>query len=365
MTDRPPFVVRSADLPEHEAAYPPPFDAEKLSFGRDLGRAAGSRTLGAWRERLTPGRRTSFTHAHLQEEELVYVLAGCPTLRWIPPGEPAREYALAPGDFVAFPARTGIAHTIVNHTDEDADLLVVGERRPGERAAYPEDHAYRAWREANAPLRVWTEAVDPAGDARAPAVRIETERLVLRAWTPADAADLIALVTRNQEHLRRWVPNVATVHTLDEELAQIHAWTLRVLTDKDLLFGMFEPDGRLVGGVGLHNRAGKFAREVGYWVSADREGRGYVTEAVAALVRLGFDTLELDRLEIQCDPANTRSAGVPKRLGFVHEATLPRRSFAPDGTPSDSMIWSLYRSAYDKSFATGVRAFDALGRRLL
>ncbi|HTT70589.1 MAG TPA: hypothetical protein VMG32_05155 [Anaeromyxobacteraceae bacterium] len=78
MSDRspltPPWVVHAEDVSEVEGHYPAPFDAERLSFGRDLRRAQGSVKLGLWRERVPPGRRTGFTHAHLAGEELVYVL---------------------------------------------------------------------------------------------------------------------------------------------------------------------------------------------------------------------------------------------------------------------------------------------------
>ncbi len=357
---RPPFVIRSADVPEEEGWYPPPFDAEKLSFGRDLGRAAGSRALGAQRERIPPGRRTSFTHAHLREEELIYVLAGTPSVRWFEPGERPQEHVLAPGDLVVFPGGTGIAHTFVNRSDGDAEVLVIGERRPGERGYYPEDEAYFAWRSANRPDGVWPGGPDPA--ARLPVTRIETERLVLRCWEPADAPSFAALVTRNLDHLKRWLTRVQKAPTVEEQLAHILRWR-PALAGGDLVYGLFEPDGRPIGSVGLHDQVGELGREVGYWIAADHEGRGYVTEAVAALVRVGFETMELDRLEIHCDPRNERSAAVPARLGFTHESTLPRRIRGPDGTPQDSMVWTLYRSAAPAP--RPIRAFDLVGRRAI
>ena len=45
----------------------------------------------------------------------------------------------------------------------------------------------------------------------------------------------------------------------------------------------------MLGGMGLHTRVGPRAREIGYWIRKDAEGRGYVTEAVAALTRVGFE----------------------------------------------------------------------------
>lgn len=153
---RPTYVIHEDEVAEEEGHYPPPFDGEKLSLGRNLGRAAGSVAVGMWRERIPPGRRTSFTHAHSDEEELVYVLGGECTLRVVAPGEAASEHALRRGHTVSFPARTGIAHTFVNRSTEDCHLLCFGERKPGvDRAYYPEDAAYDAHRAKHEPHKSW------------------------------------------------------------------------------------------------------------------------------------------------------------------------------------------------------------------
>ncbi|UJR85728.1 cupin domain-containing protein [Sandaracinus amylolyticus] len=148
MTDRddalPSYVVHRDEVAEVEGTYPPPFDAEKLSLYRDLGRAAGSTRVGFSVERLLPGRRTSFTHAHLREEELIYVVSGTCHVRVIEPGREPREIPLREGHFVAFPPGTGIAHTFVNHGDAECTLVIVGERSPEERAFYADDLEYDA-----------------------------------------------------------------------------------------------------------------------------------------------------------------------------------------------------------------------------
>lgn len=363
MSGLPSFVVRSSAVPEHEGSYPPPFDTEKLSVGRDLGRAAGSRSLGCWRERLPRGRRTSFTHAHLREEELVYVLSGRPTLRWVPPGEAASEVELAPGDLVAFPAGTGFAHTLRNDHAEEAELLVVGERKGGERAFYADDGDYDRWRSERKPEHGWRDVVGPIGEGTWPAYRVETARLVMRPWEPADAIDLLAAQRRNQAHLSRFMTWARTVPTPSEMLERVRGWQAQFARSEDLVYGLFLPDGRLIGATGLHARIGPDALEVGYWVDADHEGKGYVTEAVAAVTRLALEARKLDRVEIHCDPRNARSANVAQRLGFRLEATLPRRTRDPEGGFSDSMIWTLYAS--DRPELPPIRAWDGAGRRLL
>jgi len=148
-------VIHIDDVPEVEGTYPAPFDGEKLSIYRDLGRASGSKTIGLGYERLPPGRRTSFTHAHSHEEEIVYVLAGSCHVRMFAPGGEAREIALRAGHAVTFPAGTGIAHTFVNHGTEECTLLIVGERRPEDKVFYVEDAEYDAHHAEHRAERHW------------------------------------------------------------------------------------------------------------------------------------------------------------------------------------------------------------------
>jgi uncharacterized cupin superfamily protein len=152
----PPYVVHIDEVAEIEGAYPAPFDAEKLTLYRDLGRAAGSKSLGLGYERLLPGRRSSFTHAHSSEEEMVYVLAGTCCVRLVEPGAGPREIPLRAGHLVSFPAGTGIAHTFVNRGTQECTLLVIGERKPDvDRWTYPEDGAYDEHFARTRPERHW------------------------------------------------------------------------------------------------------------------------------------------------------------------------------------------------------------------
>ncbi len=152
-----PYVVHIDDVEEVEGAYGAPFDREKLSIYRELGRAAGSKTLGFSFERLPPGRRTSFTHAHSAEEEFIYLLSGTCHVRIVEDGSEAREIPLRAGHAVSFPAGTAIAHTFVNRGSDECTLLVVGERRPGiDRVFYPEDPDYDTYHAEKRPEQHWT-----------------------------------------------------------------------------------------------------------------------------------------------------------------------------------------------------------------
>ena len=128
---RPSFIVSASELTEQAFSYPG--DDELMSPGRTIGAAAGLQRIGIHLERVPPGRRTSYPHAEEDEEEFVYVVEG-EIDAWID-GVLHRVQA---GDFIAFPAGTGIAHTMINNGDRDALLLVGGEKsKPHNRIMYP------------------------------------------------------------------------------------------------------------------------------------------------------------------------------------------------------------------------------------
>lgn len=157
MNQPPSFVAHLDDIPEVEQCYPPPFDREKLTFARNIGEVLRTTHFGISVERLPPHRRTSFTHAHSSEEEIILVLAGACHLRTIESGAAAREAPLRTGSVVLFTPNTRIAHTFVNRGSEDCLLLIVGERLSHDRVFYPEDPDYDRHLAATRPERYWTE----------------------------------------------------------------------------------------------------------------------------------------------------------------------------------------------------------------
>lgn len=202
-----------------------------------------------------------------------------------------------------------------------------------------------------------------------PAYRIVTERLVLRCWDPVDAPLLKEAVDSSLDHLRPWMPWAhEEPQSLDQKVALLRGFRGRFDLGMDFIHGIFARDERRVlGGTGLHTRPEETAREIGYWIRADAEGQGFVTEAVAALTRVGFEIDGLERIDIRCDPGNTRSAAVPERLGYVHEATLRGRLRDADNRPRDAMVFSLHADDYPSSPSAKVdiEAFDGAGARLL
>ncbi len=115
---------------------------EPMSFGAALGAHLGLTTLGIHHMRLLPGRRTSLPHAESHEEECVYVIAGRPDV-WLD----GVLHALMPGDCVGFPAGTGLAHSFLNNSAQEVQLLVIGNSdMAANRIHYPINPERKAWR---------------------------------------------------------------------------------------------------------------------------------------------------------------------------------------------------------------------------
>ncbi|HYW07480.1 MAG TPA: GNAT family protein [Longimicrobium sp.] len=203
-------------------------------------------------------------------------------------------------------------------------------------------------------------------DVPGPAYRIRTRNLLIRCWDPADAPRVHEAIGESVTHLLPWIPwAIREPLTFDERIQWLRTMRSDFDSGRDFVYGIFDGDeSTVLGGTGLHTRAGAGALEIGYWMHVARTGRGYASEATAALTRVAFEVAGVERVEILCDPANVPSAAVPRKLGFTHEATLRRRIHTPGGETHDKMVWTLLADEYPASPAASaqLQAWDAAGR---
>jgi ribosomal-protein-serine acetyltransferase len=168
-------------------------------------------------------------------------------------------------------------------------------------------------------------------------------RTRLRAPADADAAPLFAIIDANRVHLRRWLPWVDGVTEAADTANFLRGVNERnaIGTSLELLI---EHAGELAGCAGYRvidpaNRSG----EIGYWLRADRGGRGIMTACCRALVAHGFDKLDLNRIVIAAATENAKSRAVAERLGFRFEGGLRQPEWLYDHFV-DHAVYSLLRS---------------------
>jgi RimJ/RimL family protein N-acetyltransferase len=161
-----------------------------------------------------------------------------------------------------------------------------------------------------------------------PAYPIETERLLLRPYTPADFDGLLAIQSRAD--VNRWLysePRGAEEvrAILERKLGET---ALRDEGDTLAVAAELRATGAMIGGCILHwtsreHRVG----EIGFIFHPDHHGHGYATEAARPLLEFGFATVGLHRIVGRLEARNLASARVLEKLGMRREALLIENEF--------------------------------------
>jgi RimJ/RimL family protein N-acetyltransferase len=168
----------------------------------------------------------------------------------------------------------------------------------------------------------------------------------MRTWEMADAESLWQAVDGSRARLREWLPWIDVYRSVQDAETFIARAIMEASDGISFHFAIVDRmTERLLGGTGF-NRPDWAVRafEIGYWLTNDAVGHGYVTEAVQALTRLAFERLRAERVEIRCDPRNARSRAIPERLGFQLDGQLRSNTLDPDGRPRDTLVFSVIRT---------------------
>ncbi|MCO1578657.1 GNAT family N-acetyltransferase [Crossiella sp. SN42] len=177
----------------------------------------------------------------------------------------------------------------------------------------------------------------------APPEQITTDRLVLRRLHLSDVDEVQTVAADALPHLRPWMPWAGTEYTRETATNWLTFVQEGWRTGTAYSYGITRA-GNLIGATGLERRIGPGGLEIGYWLHPAHTGNGYATETAAALTRAAFTLPDITFVQIWHDLANTRSAAVPKRLGFTEVARHepPREPLSP-GKIGVDVVWQLNR----------------------
>jgi RimJ/RimL family protein N-acetyltransferase len=152
---------------------------------------------------------------------------------------------------------------------------------------------------------------------------LETERLRLRPLTAADTEVLLSY--RGDPEVCRYLPfEPMDAAEIARRLQKDWARTELTADDEHVTLGVERRDtAELVGDVILMLRSREHGNgEIGWVFSPAVAGRGYATEAAAAMLDWAFGTVGLRRVVARLDELNTASARLCVRLGMRLEARL-------------------------------------------
>jgi len=174
---------------------------------------------------------------------------------------------------------------------------------------------------------------------------LQTQRLVLRPFLLTDAPVVAALA--GEPEVATMTLSIPTPYPVDQAqdwiLQRPQAWQ----DGKALNYAITQMEDTLCGSVSLgldrhHNHA-----ELGYWIGKPYWGQGYATEAAAAIIAFGFNTLELHRINATHFSNNPTSGRVMEKLGMTYEGH--RRGFTlRAGQYRDIKLYGLLREDWAK-----------------
>lgn len=130
-----PISAESIPAAMGKTIYPEPYASlVKGRLKRKLGEFFGLTNFGINLTHLSPGAISALAHNHSKQDEFILILEGTVTLVL---GK--EEFVLNPGDCYGFKAGTGIAHQLINQTQESVTYLEIGDRTEGDEVEYPND----------------------------------------------------------------------------------------------------------------------------------------------------------------------------------------------------------------------------------
>lgn len=167
---------------------------------------------------------------------------------------------------------------------------------------------------------------------------LETIRLVIRPFQEKDAEAFFACCQNpNLGNNAGWAP-----HKTIEESREI---LRNVFIGQENIWAMTLKDTQqLIGSIGIvpdPKRENPQVRMLGYWLDEAHWGKGYMTEAVQAVLNYGFNELQLSLITANCYPHNKRSQQVLERNGFIYEGVLHQAELTYNGNILDHLCYYL------------------------
>ena len=174
---------------------------------------------------------------------------------------------------------------------------------------------------------------------------LESNRLLLRRFTEADLVDFVRY---------RRQPEVARLQLWDEDYSLEDAQAF-LAAQRTAELG--QPDSRvqlavesketkeLLGDVYVHTLSDARQLEIGYTLALEHQGKGYMSEALSAVLDAWFENDTHHRVQATTDPRNVGSVRLLERLNFRQEAHFVKNMWFK-GAWADDLVFALLRDEW-------------------
>ncbi len=168
---------------------------------------------------------------------------------------------------------------------------------------------------------------------------LQTTRLELRQIHESDAKDLYVL--RSDKRVMQYIDR-PMAERIEDALALINKIEESLKANEGITWGIsLRNDSRLIGTIGFWRMdKPNYRAEIGYMLHPEMQGKGLMHEAISAVIKYGFENLNLHSIEANVNPLNVVSKKILEKNGFVREAYF-KENYYYNGKFLDSLIYSL------------------------
>lgn len=172
-----------------------------------------------------------------------------------------------------------------------------------------------------------------------PFPHLTTERLNFRQLLPEDETEIFKL--RSDERVNKFLTRKRNT-TLEESRAFIAIINRNISNNESVYWAITQKNNnKLIGTICIWNiQPEDYRAEIGYELSPDFWGKGFMKEAIPAIIEYAFKTLGLHSLVGDLNPNNAQSVTLLEQNGFVREG-LFKESIFFNGKFSDRAVYSL------------------------
>lgn len=175
---------------------------------------------------------------------------------------------------------------------------------------------------------------------------LETNRLVLRQIEKDDASSILIYLS-DKEVMKYY--GLEPFKTIKEALSEI-SWYRSIRNKRTgIRWGItLKGKNEIIGSCGFFNMIPQHYRtEIGYELHRNYWRQGIASEALEAIVRYGFESMNIQRMEALIEPLNISSQRLAEKQGFLREGLLRSYEFTRDKF-DDLYMYALLKQEFDK-----------------
>jgi len=176
--------------------------------------------------------------------------------------------------------------------------------------------------------------------------KLETERLVLREVTREDAEDIFVYLS-DQEVMKYF--GMEPFQTIEDAYREIDWYQEKMRYKTGIRWGItLKETNRVIGSCGFLNwSSAHYRADIGAELDKQYWSNGIVSEAFQAVLKYGFEEMDLMRVQALIEPPNIASQRLAEKNGFLREGLLRKYEFTC-GKFDDLYMYSILKEDYLK-----------------